>query len=188
MRPVRCWGVHISVVLRVEGACYLDLREASIKALRLSIKSKWNWFRKKILMRKLTHLNFWALRYLMERVIMCRRTKRDFKLAEWEEIDSNRCEGHTHVRRSLKREMDHTASCPAELMGSRSNEALTDEIKYGIKVWEGTMDTLEGQFQGLPLDCNCEGYRDVTPIHTVWITETQVPHGCPWSTAWSKTW
>lgn len=94
MRPVRCWGVHISVVLRVEGTCYLDLCEASIKALRLSIKSKWNWFRKKILMQKLTHLNFWALRYLMERVIMCRRTKRDFKLAEWEEIDSNRCEGH----------------------------------------------------------------------------------------------
>lgn len=33
-------------------------------------------------MRQLTHLNFWALGYLMERVIMCRKAKRDFKLAE----------------------------------------------------------------------------------------------------------
>lgn len=41
------------------------------------------------------------------------------------------------------------------------------------------MDVLEELFQGLPLKCNSEGYRDVTPIHTVLITETQVTHGCP---------
>lgn len=51
------------------------------------------------------------------------------------------------------------------------------------QVWNqglgGTMDVLEELFQGLPLKCNSEGYRDVTPIHTVLITETQVTHGCP---------